>query len=196
VVVVDRNVPDAEVDLVRVDSEEGAYDLIRYLLELGHERICLLSGPESISTAKDRINGFRRAMKDARMDVPEPLILSGNFTQQSGYEMTIASLESDPAPTALFAGNNFIAIGALRALRERNIRVPEDIALVAVDDIPPDFMVSPFLTVAQQPAQEMGKLATQLLLDRIQKTDKHDCRQIILKTKLLIRRSSGEPIAA
>jgi LacI family transcriptional regulator len=195
VVVLDRIIPDAEVDIVRADSEMGAYQLIEHLISFGHQRITILAGPRSVSTAVDRVDGFCKALRDAGLDTCDPQVLWGDFTQESGYAMAKQAMMTTPKPTAIFAANNFIAIGALRALKELDIRVPEDIAVVAFDDIPLAFTIEPFLTVAAQPAREMGQRAASLLLERIKGESDHPCQQIILPTEMIIRTSSGSSIA-
>jgi LacI family transcriptional regulator len=187
VVVLDRQVSDVDVDIVRADSEKGAYQLTRHLLTLGHKQISMVAGPRSVSTAIDRVNGFCRALNEIGLELCDTQVLWGDFTQESGYKLAKTSLEMSPKPTVLFASNNFVAIGALRALREKNYRVPEDIAMVAVDDIHPAFAVEPFLTVAKQPVREMGKQATHLLLERIRGDAGSSCKQIVLPTEMIIR---------
>ena len=189
VVVLDRRVPGLEVDIVRGDSEAGAYRLVKLLLDLGHRRIAVLSGPKNVSTAEDRVAGYRRAMAEA--GIADELAYYGNFNPDSGYEMAKEALEVSPRPTALFAANNFIAIGALRALREFGFQVPEDIALVCFDDLPPVLINSPFLTVAAQPAYEMGRQATQLLLGRLAGEAPEECQEIVLSPQIIVRQSSG-----
>ncbi len=193
-VVLDRQVPGAKVDVVRGDSEGGAYQLVRLLLSLGHRRIAMLSGPVNISTAADRVAGYRRALQEAGLEAQAELVCYGEYTQESGYRMAQKALSLTPRPTALFAANNFIAIGALRALREAKVRVPEDMALVSFDDIPPAFVIEPFLTVAAQPAYEMGRRATELLLARLSGQAPPECQEIVLPTEIIVRRSSGLPV--
>jgi LacI family transcriptional regulator len=193
VVVLDRQVPGAQVDVVRGDSEGGAYRLVQVLLSLGHQRIAMLSGPQSISTAVDRVTGYRRALAEVGLDTENGLIHYGEYTQAGGYQMAQQALALTPHPTALFAANNFIAIGALRALREAGLRVPEDMALVCFDDIPPALVIEPFLTVAAQPAYEMGRRATDLLLARLSGQAPPECQEIVLPTEIIVRRSSGNP---
>ena len=126
------------------NSEEGAYQLTKYLISLGHQQITMLAGPLSVSTAVDRADGFCRALGEAGLAVCDDQILWGNFTQESGYENAQEALKATQKPTALFAANNFLAIGALRVLREKKHRVPEDIAVVTIDDIPPEYTITPF----------------------------------------------------
>ncbi len=105
--------------------------------------------------------------------------------------MAKQALADKPKTTAFFAGNNFLAIGAIQTLRKMGLHVPEDIALVTVDDLPPAFTIDPFLTVAAQPALEMGHKAAQLLLNRVTGEMDAECQHIILPTQMIIRASSG-----
>ncbi len=195
-VVLDRRIPGTDADTVRGDSEQGAYALVRHLLELGHRRIAALSGPEAVSTAADRVAGYQRALAESGL-TPEPaLVRYGSFTQQSGYTMARAALALRQPPTALFTGNNFIAIGALRALREARLRVPDDLSLVTFDDLPAAAVIDPFLTVAAQPAYEMGRRATALLLERLAEGGPPAPQEIVLPPELIVRQSSGPPPAA
>jgi LacI family transcriptional regulator len=188
-VVIDRRVSEAGVDTVRCDSEGGAYQLVKMLVDQGHSRIAVLTGPEGVSTAMDRVAGYRRAMHEANLPC-EDLIFYGVFHQDSGYEMAQKALAVTPQPTALFAANNFIAIGALKALRAAHRQVPDDLSIVAFDDLPEAIVVDPFLTVAAQPAYEMGSRAAQLLLARLNSAAPLESQEIILPTQIIVRYSS------
>ena len=190
VVIVDRRLPRVDADVVRCDSVEGAYRLIRLLIDQGHRRIAVLSGPHGVSTAEDRVVGYHTAMTEARI-VDDGLVFFGAFTQASGYEMARQALALSPQPTALFAANNFIAIGALKALRDSGLKVPEDVSLVCFDDLPPAWIVEPFLTVAAQPPYEMGCKATELLLKRLKGEASSEYQEILLPIEMIVRRSSG-----
>lgn len=192
VVILDRQIPGLEVDIVRADSEDGAYQLTEHLLSLGHRQITMLAGPQTVSTAVDRVAGFRRALAEAGMPDSAAKIFWGSFTIDSGREMAEQALAGSEKPTAFFAGNNFVAIGAIQALRQEGLRVPEDIALVTVDDIPPSLSIDPFLTVAAQPALEMGHQAARLLLARVTGALDGECQHTVLPTQLIIRASSGQ----
>jgi LacI family transcriptional regulator len=195
VVVLDRRVTDVKVDVVRCDSEEGAYRLTRHLLDLGHTRIAILSGPPSASTATDRVGGYRRALAEAGLESYAELVYRGGFTQASGYQMALQALAVVPRPTALFAANNFIASGAFRAVREAGLRVPEDISIVSFDDLPTASDMGPFLTVAAQPAYEMGRKATEILLTRLAGEGPAEPQEIVLPTEIIVRESSAPPPA-
>jgi LacI family transcriptional regulator len=110
--------------------------------------------------------------------------------------MARCALKLSPRPTAIFAGNNFIAIGALKVLQEFRVRVPEDIALVGFDDLPANLTIDPFLTVARQPAYEMGSRAAELLLKRLDGTAPRGYQEVVLPTEIEIHRSSGSLVPA
>ncbi len=191
VVILDRQIPGIQVDIVRADSENGAYQLTDHLLSLGHRQIAVLAGPETVSTAVDRVVGYRRALTTYGLPEEATAIYWGAFTVESGRDMALQAISAHPLLTAFFASNNFIAIGAIQAIREMGLAVPEDIALVTLDDIPAVFTIEPFLTVARQPAREMGRKAAQILLDRLSGRLDGEYQHIILPTELIIRASSG-----
>jgi len=190
-VVIDRRIPGVHVDTVRCDSEDGAYRLVQLLVKLGHRRIAVLSGPQGVSTADDRVAGYKRALAEAGPTPPAPLVYCGSYTYASGSELAKQMLAAEPRPTAVFAANNFIAMGALKALQEAGVRVPEDIALVSFDDLPPAMVTSPFLTVVAQPAYEMGRVATNRLLAQLAGSKSR--KETVLPTEMIVRQSSGPP---
>ena len=132
VVVVDRRLREPVADVVRADSRGGALELGRILVSLGHSRTAVLSGPRSVSTADDRVAGFRKALAEAHHAEP-PRVLRGEYTIESGRAMARQAMAAIPRPTALFAANNFIAIGVLQELDEMHVRVPEDVAVISLD---------------------------------------------------------------
>jgi len=187
-VVVDRRLPGHAVDVVRADSRGGARDLGRLLADLGHRHTAVLTGPRSVPTAVDRAAGFRAAAAEAGL--PAPRAIHGSFSIESGRQMTLQALRATPRPTALFATNNFIAIGVQHALEELGLRVPDDIAVVGFDDLPQAMVTFPFLTVAAQPASEIGRRSVALLLGRLANPGRAP-REVVLPTELIVRRSSG-----
>lgn len=191
IVILDRQVYTASADVVRGDSEGGAYRLVQHLLSLGHRQIAVLSGPQGVSTAEDRVAGCRRALQEAGLELEAGQVQYGKFNQESGYEMAQQMLTLCPCPTALFAGNNFIAVGALRALRDNGLRVPEDISVVSFDDLTSSLVIEPFLTVVDQPAYEMGHQGARLLLARLSGLGGDKPQEILLPTRLIVRRSSA-----
>jgi LacI family transcriptional regulator len=192
-VVLDRRVPTNLVDVVRCDSEDGAYQLVKLLLSLGHRRIAVLNGSIEVSTSQDRLSGYKRAMCEADAEDQE-LYYYGTFTQACGYELARQAMAQTPRPTAIFAANNLIAIGALWALQDMGLKVPDQIAVVSFDDLPQNLVAYPFLTVATQPAYEMSKKATELLIARLNGKISDKCQEIILPVELIVRTSSGKTI--
>jgi LacI family transcriptional regulator len=190
-VIVDRRPEMPGVDVVRADAEGGAYQLGQMLAGLGHRHMAVLTGPEYVPTAFDRAAGFAKAVEEAGL--PAPVVRHGDFSLQAGREMTLHVMQEEPRPTAIFASNNFLAIGTQHALEELGLRVPEDVALVGLDDLPTEMVTFPFLTVAAQPAELMGKRAVELLLERIAAPDGAP-QEIVLPTELTVRRSSGDPV--
>ena len=189
VVVLDRKVHGVEVDFVRSASEEGAYKLTTHLLELGHQRIAMLNGPLNVATAKERLAGYKLAMNQANLKLDEALTFYGEFTVESGRQMMEELLQMKKLPTALFAANNFIAIGALQILRSKGLRAPEDISVVCFDDIPASYVVEPFLTVVAQPAYQIGQRAAELLVERIIQPNQQDFQDIVFVPELIVRES-------
>jgi LacI family transcriptional regulator len=193
VVVLDRRLHSVQADVVRGNSLDGAYQLVQHLLALGHRGIAVLSGPEDVSTSVDRVEGYRRALEEAGLPIRADWMHCGRFSQESGYEMARCILTCPQRPTALFAVNNFIAIGAMRALREAGLRVPEDMSVVAFDNHTSDLVIEPFLTVADQPAYEMGLRAARLLIARLSGTAANGCQEIVLPAQIIVRKSSARP---
>ena len=180
---------------MRCDSEDGAYQLTRLLIQNGHRQITILSGPPSVSTAEDRVKGYQRALREFGLELLNGSVYYGQFTSESGYQMTQQALNAIPRPTALLAGNNFIAIGALKALKDFHLSVPEDIAVVGFDDLPSNIVVDPILTAAAQPAYEMGRLGAELLLARLDGKGPLDFQEIILPVEIIVRQSSGTSLS-
>ncbi|MCJ7709774.1 MAG: LacI family transcriptional regulator [Chloroflexi bacterium] len=192
-VIVDRRPEAPGADVVRGDSDGGAYELGRLLVGLGHRRLAVLSGPAAVPTAADRVAGFARALSEA--GVAAPTVCYGSFSIASGHDLAISVMRATPRPTALFAANNFIAIGVQHALAELGLRVPDDVAVVGFDDLPLAMVTFPFLTVVAQPAFEMGQRSVALLLDRMANPDR-PFRDEVLPAVLVVRASSGDPVQA
>ena len=195
-VIVDRRVEGWDVDSVSGDSVAGAHALVRHLLGAGHRRIAAISGPLAVSTADDRIAGYRLALEEAGILFDERLVKRGEFRAASGERLTCELLDEGLAPTAVFAANNVLALGVLKALGRRGLRVPQDLALVCFDDLPETSLLLPFLTVVAQPAYDMGVHAAQLLLSRLGAETALRPRHVVLPGRLVIRYSCGSRMAA
>lgn len=192
IVVVDRQVDQIDVDIVRGESEQGAYLLTNHLLELGHRKIAILTGSIDIDTSRKRVAGYKRAMQAWQLAIDDDLIRYGEFTPESGYDMTQEILsEFSPRPTAILAAQNFIAIGAIRALNQANIKIPEDMSLVSIDDLPFYTQTEPFLTVAAQNPYLMGQRAADLLISRIEKNAPDEIEEVVLPISFIERKSTA-----
>lgn len=190
VVVLDRRVSGVEVDSVRCDSEDGAYRLVRFLISLGHQRIAMVTGPNDVSTSVDRVAGYQRALMESGL-IENELVYYGAFKQQSGYDFTQQTMTQSPRPTAIFGANNFITIGIIKALHDLKLRVPGDISVIGFDDLPESMLVAPFLTVAAQPAYEMGRVAAERLLKRISGELSEGVQELVLPVEIIERASIG-----
>jgi len=192
-VVLDRHVGDVEVDEVRADSRAGAYAAVSHLTALGHRRIALLTGPEAVSTSTDRVAGYREALQEACPTGDCDQVLFGEFNEPSGYAMMVQALQARPRPTAILAANNLVAVGAMRALREAGFEIPHDISIVVFDDLPPGWVLDPFLTVVSQPAYDIGSRAAALLLKRLGRAAPGGHSSIVLPSQLIVRQSAAPP---
>jgi LacI family transcriptional regulator len=192
VVVIDRDVTLRGADIVLYDNAGGSSAAARHLLELGHRRIAFIAGPSDVQPAAERLRGFRNALQQAGVEFPREAVAEADFHYDGGREATAALLESSDGVTALVAANDLMAAGALRALADRGIRVPEEMSVVGFDDAPLAEMVSPALTTVRQPLQEMAQTAVSLLLARIAGEDSPVQRHV-LPTELIVRESSAPP---
>jgi LacI family transcriptional regulator len=177
-------------DVIMTNNIMGAYSATEHLIRHGYSRIAIITGPSSISTGKDRLIGYKRALEDYGLTELGQLQKEGRFTIQSGYERMKELMEQEVKPDAVFISNNSMTLGAYKYLKEANIRIPDQIAVLGYDD--PDWadIVEPPITTVRQPAYPLGVQAANLMLARIQ--DKQVKREIMyMDTTLVIRRSCG-----
>lgn len=191
-VVVDRNVQDLNVDVILADNLDGGRKATRHLLELGHRSIgCIAGIPEATPNA-DRLVGFLAEMNASGL-VPAPeLVVKADFTYEGGYRAARQMLESSTPPTAIFACNDLMAIGAIRAALDLSIPVPEKLSIVGFDNIPGSSYSNPPITTLSQPMHLMGVLAMKMLLERMEDLGGR-CRTEILQTELIVRQSTDRP---
>jgi LacI family transcriptional regulator len=185
------NVTESKVDLVRGENTETSESLVSHLLGHGHKKIGILGGPPSISTARERLRGYRNALQKAGIEPSHLFERVGQFTVKSGRSTALSLLQSSSPPTAIFAANNLLAMGALVAAKELGLSVPEEIALVAFENVSLVPELSPLLTSAAQPAMLMGQRAAKFLLERLSADSDLDGRELVLPTEITIRGSCG-----
>jgi LacI family transcriptional regulator len=191
-VLIDRSIAGFEADLVQGDSVAGARQLVEHLIELDHRRIAMITEIPEISTARERLRGYRDALQAAAIEQPPEYVVEASAVDpRGGYEAALRLLDLEQPPTAIFAVNNIVAAGVVEAARERGLEIPGDLALVCFDDIEHVSRLYPFLTVMAQPAETFGSLAAQLLLDRIAGRVRERRRVVVLPADFIVRRSSG-----
>jgi LacI family transcriptional regulator len=187
-ILIDRVVPHVTIDTVRSASEDGAYMLMQYLINLGHARIAFLCSSLSLSTSHERLAGYARALAEAGLPMHQELLRFGDPTEEDGYHMT-REVMLDPLakPTAIFAGNNLLSVGAIKMLEELQLRIPEDISVVAFDE---QLMYpTPFLTVAVQQPYLLGVQAAELLIEQMSGKAAAGTRDVVLPVRLVVRES-------
>ncbi len=188
---IDRTPEQLSMDVVSVTNTRGAFTAVSHLADLGHKRIGLISGPRQLSTARERIDGYEEAVKARDLVHSSDLIQFSDFRQTGGYTSMQTLLDQPEPPTAVLVANNLMTLGALQAIHERNLIIPDQIAVVGFDDMPWATSLQPPLTAVAQPTYELGMTAAQLLLDRLREPER-PFRHVVLETQLMIRASSGK----
>jgi LacI family transcriptional regulator len=192
VVCLDRVPRHAKVDSVLVDNVKGSCICVRHLLGMGHRRIGVISGPRTLQTARDRVDGYRAALREARIAYDAALVREGDFRFDSGYRLAKDLCLAHPRPTALFALNCTMGMGAYKAIQELSLECPRDIALAVFDDVPGGDVFRPQLTVVSQPAYEIGYRATDLLIQRLTNRIPQDQPvAVMLDPELKVRQSTA-----
>jgi LacI family transcriptional regulator len=191
ITVLGRHITHPGVDVVSADDEKATYDTVRWLIhEKGHHRIGFVSGPPHFSVSVRRQRGYERAMNEAGLEIESRWIQEGDFTQEAGQRTMVALLALRNKPTAVFSCNDIMAIGALNAARELNLRVPEDIAIVGFDNVPAATLVRPTLTTVAQYPIDMGRLLAEALFERIDGKVVGEQRRFDVRCELIVRQSA------
>jgi DNA-binding LacI/PurR family transcriptional regulator len=190
VVAMDRSPAGLDVDLVAVSNEEGAHDAVAHLCGHGWKRVGMVAGPAHLNVARERERGYERALREAGMAVDPDLVRRADFKEHGGYDAMRSLLDVAHRPTAVFVANNLMAMGALHALGDAGVRIPQDMGIVCFDDVPWGAWLQPPLTVVAQPAFELGASAARILLGRLRDPGS-PVRKVVLPTRLLVRASCG-----
>jgi DNA-binding LacI/PurR family transcriptional regulator len=184
------HLPGERLTVVDVDNVDGGFQATQCLIKGGHRQIGMISGPPGWKSVKDRTRGYQLALEQASITFDQSLIEHGDWSYESGYEAMKRLLEKAPHIAALFAQNDRMATGAMRALHEAGRRIPDDVAVVGYDDIPAAAYSHPPLTTVRQPMQQVGRVATQRLIELIDAPDTRR-KEVLLKTELVRRGSCG-----
>ena len=178
-----------DVDEITVDNQKGAYKAAQYLARIGRKRIAFIAGKRALYATQGRLNGYLQALEKSGITPDESLMRFDEWDRQSGQKM-MESLLKHNRPDAVFCGNDLLAIGAMGAIEDAGLRIPEDIAIVGFDDIELASIVRPKLTTVVQPQDKIGEIACSLLLDRIEGVETGDAKEIMLDPDLVIRDSA------
>jgi LacI family transcriptional regulator len=189
VMVIDRYLSNTSLPFVTTDNHLGAFKATEHFIKMGHRNIACIQGINGISANNDRVRGFRDALQKHEIPLDESLILGNDFGEENGYIQTKKLLALPDRPTAIFALSNLISIGALRALKEVGLTVPDDVSIVSFDEQPYSAFLACPMTTVEQPREEIGKLAFQYLLNRINNGNDGKMESTMLKPRLIIRES-------
>jgi len=193
-VLVNRGSRVAEDPAVEVNNARAAAEIVAHLVDLGHTRIAHVAGPLSTTTGAERAAGYREALRAHGLPADAALVAEAvSYSEDAGHVAAMCLLAV--APTAIFAANDLLALGALRAAREKGLRVPADLSLVGINDIPMVGLLDPPLTTARVPQREMGELAARMLIGLVEREPVAQ-RHVLLDTKLVVRGSTAAPRSA
>jgi LacI family transcriptional regulator len=187
-VMIDQSEPSNTSMVVDATNWQGAYDGTSYLIGLGHRRIGHITGTPELTSAGERIDGYRAALRDHGIAYDAQLVVEGDFYHGGGMAGAAALLDLPERPTAIFAANDLSALGAMEVIRAHGLRMPEDMSVLGFDDIPHAQIAYPKLTTVRQPLAQMGRVAVRLLLDQIEQPGR-PTRRVTLATELVIRDS-------
>lgn len=180
-----------DYDAFDIDNREGARTAVQHLADQGYQRIAAITGPMDSSDVRERLEGFREALQVSGLDPEEAPLIVGDFTQDSGYAAGQEILSLDPLPEAVFACNDYMAIGAMAALQEAGVNIPGDMAVAGFDDISSARYANPSLTTVRVPVYDLGRRAATRLLDLLADDSDQAPQEHVLGTELVVRASSG-----
>lgn len=190
-VTLDRNVYFSKVKgIIEINNFKGAYEATTHLINLGHRDILLLIGSQDLKTSKDRLKGYKEALKDNNIKINENNIKIGTYDKEFGKKI-IDDLKGKLSATAIFCGNDLIAIGAIKSLKEQGYKVPEDVSIVGFDDIYISSLLTPALTTVHQPSYKIGYTAVKLLINTLENKCTSN-KTIIIEPELVIRESTSK----
>ena len=190
VVIADRIGKNSHVDSIIVDNEKGGYEATKYLINIGFRKIGCISGPSFISSSSQRVLGYKRALKEANIEIRDEFISVGDFHFAGGIAAAEKFLKLDDKVEAVFATNDMMALGFINALKNAGLSVPLDISVVGYDNIQLSQFMTPKLTTISQPLEEVAKISTDLLLEKINNKQINNSSKLIRLSPTLIERES------
>jgi DNA-binding LacI/PurR family transcriptional regulator len=179
-----------EYDSIKGNNYSGIYSLVSHLISRGYKKIGTITGPPETLPGRERHCAFIQSMSNHGLEVKEEYIKIGDFSIEDGYRKMKEIMNLEDLPEAVVMANNFLGVGALRAIKERGLKVPQDIAMVVFDEVYLADLADPPLTVVVQPAEEIGKIAANILIERINGDVSTPPREVILEPVLIVRGST------
>ncbi len=189
VVLIDRALKNIDCDTVLVDNLNAAYNAVEQLIILGHKRIGIICGPDDIYTAQERLKGYERVHEDYNMSIDLSLVKKGDYQVESGYRLLGKLMKMEEPPTAVLVTNYEMTLGALMAVNEGNIRIPDDLSFIGFDNLQLSKVVKPPLSIVIQPVQQIGEVAANTILKRLKGDTSNFPSMIRLKTELMMKES-------
>lgn len=189
IVVLDREIDSPNISQILIDDKAAAYNVVKHFNDLGYTDIGFISGPKDSYDSEKRFEGFKAAIKDFKLNFKKSWYAVGEFNEYKGYEVMNELIAKGDLPRAFFAANDEMAIGAIQALKEHNIKIPEEVAIIGFDDIAMARHITPALTTVRRPAYDLGIMAAHTLFSHLQ--GKQSSKSVVLSTELIIRESCG-----
>jgi LacI family transcriptional regulator len=197
IVCFDRDPPGLKAGVVVIDNALASSEATRHLIDLGHQRIAVIAGPETTLTGRERLEGARKALLQAHIPLPQEYVRHGDFSVEGGYRAALEILQLPTPSTAVLACNNRMTFGLIRALKDLGLKCPQDVSVIGFDEFDWYELLSPHLTTVVQPCCEMGKLATQVMIQVIMAQDQYlegdKENRVVLKAHLRLRESTAPP---
>lgn len=193
-VLIDREAPSSgRFNSVLIDNYGGARSAVEHLRSMGHERIATIAGSVESTPGRLRLEGYRATLAAESIEPPPELVQMGGFKERGGYQSMMRLLGLPNPPTAVFVANNLMTIGALRAIKDIGVRIPDDLSVIGFDDHPFSEILDPPLTVIDRPMEQQGALAMRMLLSRMSDDSDRETKRVVLDTWLIERASCGPP---
>lgn len=189
IVLIDRDVKHSNFDGVFLNSIKGACEGTEALIKAGHKKIAIIGGPSTSKPGRDRLRGYKKALMMNGIDINEDYIFYGDFKLESGYKIAKQILEMKDRPTAIFVCNNMMNLGCIKALNEKGVRIPDDMALIGFDEVEMLDIFGVKISVISRPTTEMGRVAMEILRDKLNNNDDSQIKRIILTPKLILKGS-------
>lgn len=176
---------------VTIDNEKAGYELTKHLIDMNHKNLAIITGPLQQTTGCYRLRGWKKAMREYDLKIRDGWIKESDFSIKSGYMLMNEILNENDIPTGLFTSNNLLAYGAVKALNRHNLRIPEEMAIVCFDGNDPTGLIKPQLTSMNQPAKDIGRVATEIIMRKLKHPDLKHYEKIILEPEISIKESCG-----